>query len=173
MFGWFSGKAALTPQSRIQPTFSRTTSTDSGQQEATPEKPATTTPVPLLQPRPLTSNREVSQTKGATKLEDVGAIGQAEFERIVASFPPDGPVRMSLTTDPMDDAQVIIFSLNAISHQGDADVVPSLNIRARRKGITTVLEDFYFLGERYLFRRGPDPNVHLRWDSHEARAIQF
>jgi hypothetical protein len=99
-------------------------------------------------------------------------MDQAEFERVVASFPPDGPVRMTLATDPMDDAQVITFSLDATSHQGDADAVPRLNVRARRKGITTSVEDFCFLGEHYLFRRGPDPNVRLRWDSQEAVAVK-
>lgn len=100
-------------------------------------------------------------------------MDQVEFERVVTSFPPDGPVRMSLTTDPMDDAQVITFSLDATSYQGETDAVPRLNVRARRKGVTTVVEDFCFLGERYLFRRGPDPNVRLRWDSQEAIAAKI
>lgn len=174
MFGRFFGKTPPTSRSRIQPILSRPVpATDSEQLATSSEKPAMAVPIPLSQPHSAPPAQEVLQTGNAKPgLERVGMMDQAEFERVVASFPPHGPVRMSLTIDPMDDTQVITFSLDATSYQGDADTVPRLNIRARRKGITTTVEDFCFLGERYLFRRGPDPNVRLRWDSQEAVAAK-
>jgi hypothetical protein len=70
--------------------------------------------------------------------------------------------------DAMDDFNVLTLSLVAAQFEcADLDVAPTLMFRARKKGLSVIVEPFIHFKEKFFTSRGKNPNVRLRFDEDE------
>ena len=68
----------------------------------------------------------------------------------------------------MGCAGAMRLSLAAFEYEcPDLDIAPSLNFRARKNGLSTVIESFVYFEEKFFWGRGSNPTVRLRFDSDE------
>jgi hypothetical protein len=89
-----------------------------------------------------------------------------ELSEILSNHPS---LKVMQSHDAMDDYNVLTLSLAASQMEcADFDKLPTLIFRARKKGLTIILEAYIHFKEKFFASRGSNPTVRLRFDNEEV-----
>lgn len=96
-----------------------------------------------------------------------------ELDNLAAALPPDAPVRISKTTDPMDDHPILTLTVGAVHVEGaKAYDRPVLVLRANKRGVEIRHDAYVHVGERFFFRKGKDIGMRIRLDEAEPFSVK-